>query len=143
MNFSGTRHFDGQVAQKALIEKGDKVLVVRDPRSPGELWELPGGRLNVGEDAKEGLAWELKEELGADCQIHEVLHIQQFFQKIAQRNALLIVYRVTLSDPDSNFTLQEGEVVDVRWVDADESSKLEFFSEYRSVLDNYFNNQSL
>ena len=70
-------HFEGKVAQKAVIVRDGKVLVVRDPRENQEIWELPGGRLNLGEEPKRGLAREIAEELGVPCEIGEVIHIAQ------------------------------------------------------------------
>ena len=50
--------FTGWVAQKALIQKEGKVLISLDATQSN--WDLPGGRINVGEDPKEGLAREIK-----------------------------------------------------------------------------------
>ena len=62
-----------QVALKALVTQGGKLLVVREASTPG-LWELPGGRIDAGEEAephREVLRRELREELGEDfrCEI--------------------------------------------------------------------------
>ena len=54
----------GRVRLKALIEHEGKVLILRDIKQPH--WDLPGGRLHVGEAVKKGLAREVKEELGTD-----------------------------------------------------------------------------
>ena len=61
-------HFFGQVTQKALIHKDGKFLFVRypddrNPKSVGK-WDLPGGRLNEGEDPMRGLMREVMEEIG-------------------------------------------------------------------------------
>ena len=61
-------HFLGKVAQKAVIVRNGEVLLVRDPRNP-DIWELPGGRLNDGEEPAIGLAREIFEELGAKIQV--------------------------------------------------------------------------
>ena len=90
MDESSEKHFNGKVAQKAVIMKEGKVLLIRDPREANEIWELPSGRMNEGELPAEGLARELKEELGADFQIGQVVHLEQFFQHSDQKNALMI-----------------------------------------------------
>lgn len=58
-----------QFAQKAVIERGGKLLLVRksldDPHQPGR-WEFPGGRLENGESPDEALAREVREEVGLD-----------------------------------------------------------------------------
>src|SRR5437870_9840272 len=57
-----------QVALKALIVRDGRLLVVRERGETGA-WELPGGRIEVGEESvphTEVLMRELREELGAD-----------------------------------------------------------------------------
>jgi 8-oxo-dGTP pyrophosphatase MutT (NUDIX family) len=56
-----------QVSLKAWIVHGDRVLFVRE-RGTG-YWEIPGGRIDVGEELvpqREVLSRELTEELGED-----------------------------------------------------------------------------
>lgn len=53
------------VAQKAVIQKGKKYLIVkRSPTSKTypEHWDFPGGKLEHGENPKEGIAREILEE---------------------------------------------------------------------------------
>ncbi|WP_294364894.1 8-oxo-dGTP diphosphatase MutT [uncultured Clostridium sp.] len=51
----------------AVIKKGDKIFITR--RSYGEfqdMWEFPGGKIEVGETKEEALIREIKEELELD-----------------------------------------------------------------------------
>jgi len=131
-------HFDGKVAQKAIIERQGRVLVVRNPREERELWELPGGRLNKRENVRSGLQREVKEELGVDVAVGRVVHLAQFFQHSEGKNALMIAYEAHLLDEAQELVLEEGEVCEVRWVDKTEASKLKFFDEYEVALQKYF-----
>jgi 8-oxo-dGTP diphosphatase len=53
------------ITQKAVIRREKKVLFLRrrddEPAFPG-LWDLPGGKLEAGEDPKAGLKRESREE---------------------------------------------------------------------------------
>lgn len=55
------------VAGKAIVRHGDRILLLRRADSgshdPG-LWELPGGKMNYGEQLPEALAREVAEETG-------------------------------------------------------------------------------
>jgi mutator protein MutT len=51
------------VSVKGVIVDGDRVVVLRNERDE---WELPGGRLEVGESIHECLVREVREELGID-----------------------------------------------------------------------------
>jgi 8-oxo-dGTP diphosphatase len=54
-------------AIKAIIRKGDKILLIKKSDKvdiyPGR-WDLPGGRLDLGETWNQGLTREVREETG-------------------------------------------------------------------------------
>jgi 8-oxo-dGTP diphosphatase len=64
-------HFERAVTQKAVLFRpnGDVLLVA--PAGDGDAtgWSIPGGRLEVGETAAEGLRRELREETGLDAAV--------------------------------------------------------------------------
>jgi 8-oxo-dGTP pyrophosphatase MutT (NUDIX family) len=53
------------ISVKAIMWRGQSVLFLRNPR--GE-WELPGGRPEPGEDERQTVIREVKEECGFDVQ---------------------------------------------------------------------------
>ena len=99
MTNSREEHFNGKVAQKVIICKENTVLLIRDPRETTEIWELPGGRLNVGESLEDGIKREVREELGVEIKLQGVIHIEQFLQAHEGKNALAIIYLAALTDP--------------------------------------------
>ena len=139
MNEVTEEHFVGKVAQKAIIVRDDQVLLVRDPREGREIWELPGGRLNIGEETRAGLRREIFEELGVEVVIHEVVHLEQFLQGSEGKNALMIAYRATLEDLETQFKLDPEEVVEARFVPLTDAIKLNLFPEYKRTLEVYLN----
>ena len=132
-------HFVGKVAQKALIIKDDSILLVRDPRAEREIWELPGGRLNINENPKDGLAREIFEELGVEVDVHEVVHLEQFLQGSEGKNALMISYRVSFKDLKVNLKPDNKEIAEIRFVPFSEVLKLNLFPEYRRTIEIYVN----
>lgn len=58
-------------AQKAFILNDGKILLVKksadDPSHPNE-WEIPGGRIEFGENLEDHIKREVKEEVGLDIE---------------------------------------------------------------------------
>jgi 8-oxo-dGTP diphosphatase len=59
----------------AVVRRGGRILVTRrQPGGPlGDLWEFPGGKVEVGESEPEALRREITEELGCDVAVGRLL----------------------------------------------------------------------
>ncbi len=68
-------------AQKAFIVHDNRLLLVRksaeDPNQAGR-WEVPGGRMDFGEDVDPHLVREVKEEVGLDVEPGAPFHVWQW-----------------------------------------------------------------
>jgi 8-oxo-dGTP pyrophosphatase MutT (NUDIX family) len=134
-------HFIGKVALKALIQNAEgKVLVCMNSK-PGEPWDLPGGTLNAGEHPHDALIREVKEELGADIVVGAPFALDHFLKHTTGKQTVVIALRATLTHPEVPIALVDGEIVEVRWVGREDLDGMEFFPEYRAILDTYFSNQ--
>lgn len=129
------KHFEGKVAQKAIIVKRNKILITRD--SNDEIWELPGGRLDESEEPIDAVKREISEELGLACTVKGVFDVTRMYHKRDDQWMLVIYYLVELLSED--FKLDPVEVAEMQWVDRDTWSKYEYFPAYQLVLEKYFN----
>jgi ADP-ribose pyrophosphatase YjhB (NUDIX family) len=94
-----------RVSVKALItnDRG-QVLVVKENQ---DVWSLPGGGLDHGEDPSAGLARELKEELGVvDVSGLEPVSVKTFYLEGRETWLLWVVFKATI--PNEKFILGEG-----------------------------------
>ena len=86
----------------AVIQHGNKLLVMKNDLSP--YYYLPGGRVNMHEDADTAIRRELKEELGIDADIVRPLwFVQSFFvedESKDQFHELCMYYLVDVSNTD-------------------------------------------
>jgi 8-oxo-dGTP diphosphatase len=105
------------VAAAVVIEHG-RVLLTR--RKAGThlagAWELPGGKVQQGEDPREALRRELREELGIDAVAGEIVDVTFHRYEDAGKAVLLLFFEATRA-PGS----PEPRAIDVaalKWADA-------------------------
>ena len=105
-------------AAKAWIVEDGKVLMVKrradDPHKPGA-WDIPGGRLELGEDPFEGLKRETKEEIKCEIEILMPLSVNHFTRDDGQKITLTIYLCKLLTNA---IELSE-EHQEYRWVSLD------------------------
>lgn len=99
----------------AIIKKEDKIFITR--RSYGEfqnMWEFPGGKIEVGETKEEALIREIKEELELDINNLEYLTTVNYdYPKFH-----LTMYCFICEIFGGNFNLNAHN--DAKWVSLDE-----------------------
>jgi 8-oxo-dGTP diphosphatase len=80
----------------AVIIDGAKVLVTQRPEGShlAGMWEFPGGKVEPDEDPRVALARELREELGVDADVGDVVEVT--FHRYPNKNVLLIFYKTSL-----------------------------------------------
>lgn len=137
-------HLVADIPQKAIIEIGGKVLLVRNNESH---WQLPGGRLNEGESPQEGIAREIREELGVDIEPTNIFDTLVFQSKNGRWH-YLVVYECKLLSGVEDIRDLVGEATRMVWIgSADETKHLEddgsiMWKEYKQVLEKYFKEKS-
>ncbi|KEO82517.1 (deoxy)nucleoside triphosphate pyrophosphohydrolase [Tumebacillus flagellatus] len=104
------------VVTAAVIERDGRILLAqRKPETHmGLKWEFPGGKLEWGEDPRAGLAREIREELGIEIEVGDVLEVVSHTYE--DRHVVLMGYSCRCRSGE----LQKLDVQDVRWVQPDE-----------------------
>jgi 8-oxo-dGTP diphosphatase len=102
-----------QPVTAALIQKNGKILLAlrKAGKHMGPKWELPGGKVDPGEEPEQSLRRELKEELGIEVQIGQYLGSTRF----RGHHLRLQVHLYRVSHIDGTFVLREHEAI--RWVE--------------------------
>jgi len=107
---------DFKIAVKSFIIHNKKLLIIKrhskDIQSP-TIWELPGGRLEIGEDPHNGIKRETKEETGIDIEVLHPINIRHFKRTDNQKITMIIFLCKALHN---NINLSP-EHVDYDWID--------------------------
>lgn len=123
-----------QVSMKALIERDGKYFLVRDPKKK---WEMPGGRIDFGEDPKQTLRREMQEELGVEkMDIHDLVNIWTFLysDEDGEFQFILAVYHC---DAELDKITISEEHLESAWVLYDEISDLLMRDGYKESIRMY------
>jgi 8-oxo-dGTP diphosphatase len=111
------------VAAAVIIER-DRVLLTQ--RKPGThlagLWEFPGGKIEPGEDPRDALVRELREEVGVDVRVGAIFEVT--FHRYDANSVLLLFFEATR--PPGSPEPRALDVADVRWAALDELSEEAF-----------------
>ena len=137
------QHF--QVAVKAFLLWDDRLLLVREAAGE-QLWELPGGRIEVGEEAlplEAILHRELTEELGPEFDYEVGPLVAAWIRPPDPPRRVspvfLLGYRCR---PLGGEIRLSDEHIDLRWVTQAESARLATAPGYGPPLERFWRNRS-
>ncbi len=123
-----------------LINEEGELLLVQDASS--KRWELPGGRIDVGEEflpQEEVLRRELVEELGSEAEIAIGPPIATWTKK--KKSGTLIFLVGWLCDYEGGAIVLSGEHMAMRWVDEEGSYELELEEGYAVPINEFWDMQ--
>lgn len=124
-----TKHFLGNVAQKAIIESDGKILVCRGIGDT--VWEFPGGRLHAGEAPVEGIAREIREELGLEIKNIKPFRVEPSFHYKSNMHQVFIAYTCTCDN--IQIKADTTEVEELKWMPKEELKNLPMFDDCEAV----------
>ena len=112
-----------RLAVKSFIvnDKNEILLIKRDANDvhAPSVWEIPGGRLDPGEDPIDGLKRETKEETGIDIEIRNPIGVDHFTRDDGQKITMIIF----LCKPLTNSITLSREHTHYEWIKAEDSMK--------------------
>ena len=103
------------VTAGVIIQKG-KILITRRKEGVPHalLWEFPGGKVKEGEEPRQALQRELKEELGVEAEVERIVEIVFHFHPDHPILLLLYSCRIGRGDP------MPIDCYDLQWVTPEE-----------------------
>jgi 8-oxo-dGTP diphosphatase len=106
------------IVSAAVVVRAGRVLLTQ--RKSGThlagAWEFPGGKVEPDEDPRDALRRELREEIGVDAAVGEIVEVT--FHRYPTKSVLLLFYEATLA-PGSPEP-QAIDVAAVRWAERGE-----------------------
>ncbi len=125
-----------KIIVKGIVRKDGKYLLLRESEqhksSKCPSWECPGGRVNQGENIKQALKREIKEETGLAISLIKELPVF----KLQKEEVTEIIYVFLAEAKTKNIELSD-EHTDYQWIAPENLNKLDHCI-YKDTLQNYF-----
>ena len=126
-------HLLADIPVKAWITHNGKAILIQELDEAEERWVLPGGRVDVGEMPRDAMVREVKEELGLDATVGDILDCNIFTSKSGQAHCI-IVFAVTV-DPKQSISVEQNEVLKAEWIAIDNVKHLKLRPEYVPIVE--------
>jgi len=112
-----------RASQKALIFTKNNVLILESKKHPGE-WDLPGGRIDPGEDASESFKREIREEICiSKFEIKGIASVDFIYKTKKNTPTCMVLYMIEVDN--SKITLG-NEHSTMQWISEDELDNYQF-----------------
>lgn len=84
------------------------------------IFELPGGHIDYGEEIVDGLKREINEEFGMDTQVGDPFYVFTYENPIKGSHSIEVIYFAKFLDPIDHVKLDPEDHSEYRWVAGDE-----------------------
>ena len=123
-----------------IIEKEGKILMtLRNIEPFKNRWCIPGGHIDFGEEPRDAVIREVKEETGLDISPKFLFYCNEYFSVMNWHAVGLIFY----AKGEGAIKKCDREVKEIGWFSKEQALKLELAFEHRKILDNYFKGSAI
>lgn len=118
------------VVTAGIITAGGRILICQRRKESwgGYKWEFPGGKVEDGEDPRESLRRELKEELDIEPEIGPLLC--RLEHRYPDRDVELFVFHI----PGYTGEVRNRQFENIRWVQREDLLDFDFLEADRTVI---------
>lgn len=122
------------ILASAVIEEADAIVIVRNRWAIGDVWSLPGGRLEPGEALQDALVREVAEETGLVVEPVDLAFTLDTHNLVHQHQFLIHVFQCRIMGGQLTPPVGDEFVIDARWVKRDDVSRYITWPCYRDPL---------
>jgi 8-oxo-dGTP diphosphatase len=106
-------------AAKAIIQDGDKFLILKRTQEENDIWEIPGGRMEFGESLENTLHREVKEETNLEIIPKRIINSWDLIEDLRQISGVIYLCKIKSGELQLSH-----EHKDFQWITTDDLNKL-------------------
>ncbi len=111
-----------RVVVEGVCVRDGRILLVKGSRGlTKDRWTLPGGFLRFGESPRDGVLREVREEVGADASVEELIDVRSRLGQHTLLHWVMLFYRVRI---DGEPVPNPDEIAEARFVEIAEAREL-------------------
>jgi ADP-ribose pyrophosphatase YjhB (NUDIX family) len=123
------------ISVKGIVFEEGKIWLRKNERNE---WEIPGGKMDIGEQPRETVARELLEELGFKVEVQKIIDAYLFTIKVSEdenKGVLVVSYMCKLLEKVGNFELiGEGGAAKYKKFSLEEITSLNMPQFYKDAI---------
>ena len=120
-----------------LIIKNQQVLTMQYKYGGQEVYNLPGGNLELGEYLSDALARELQEELGIDIVIGEMILVGEIYFEDRKKHTLHILYEGEITAGIPILNPKETSALAIKWLDINDLDAVNIYPNLSKSIKKY------
>ena len=131
------------VAMKAFVEHEGKVLILRESathksNTGAGSYDVPGGRVDAGENPMEALRREVKEETGLEVEIGQLFSMLEWQRPIYGEDCQIfgLYFRCTTTDTAVQLSKEHDQF---EWIDPKDHESYTTIGDMHKVFEDYLN----
>ena len=108
---------------KALIQHNSKFLILKEELHKGGVWDLPGGKIEYGEEPLDALHREVKEELGLKIKIIKPVGVWYFYSQNNKHQVICNTFLCNIVGSDQIDTSKnpaDEDISEYKWLTKEE-----------------------
>ncbi|GGD62464.1 NUDIX hydrolase [Emticicia aquatilis] len=121
-----------------LIFENQQVLTMQYNYGGQEVYNLPGGNLELGEHLSDALAREMQEELGIEVAVGEMILVGEVYFEDRKKHTLHILFEGKITSGIPTINPNETSALAIKWLAVNDLEKVNLYPNLSKQIQEYF-----